>query len=157
MGRPKGSRDKKPLAQRFWEKVEKTSRCWNWTAAKNNKGYGKFWDHTENRLVLAHRFSWRAAGNLLTNADLVLHNCDNRVCVRPDHLRVGTHHDNMTDALSRDRGHGRSKLNPSKVRKIRELIAHGSLSLSEIGARFSITKAAVAHIKYGVTWAWLHN
>jgi HNH endonuclease len=122
-----------------------------WTGAINNKGYGIF-PHDRGRL--AHRFSYLfIIGDPGTKH--ILHSCDNPRCVRPSHLRLGSRSENMRDALLRDRGHGRSKLTPQKVRAIRAMCKPGVNDLAEIAAKFGVTKGAVGHIKYGVTWAWL--
>jgi hypothetical protein len=66
----------------FWAKVDKTDSCWSWTATRNNKGYGVFWDGDRN--VLAHRYSYELNVGTL-GAERVDHRCGNPGCVRPDH------------------------------------------------------------------------
>jgi hypothetical protein len=147
----KGIPNKKPFKERFWSRVRKTSGCWLWTGATNNHGYGIFHSPIGR---LAHRYSWFLhTGQAPVN--VILHSCDTPLCVRPQHLRLGSQSENMRDALMRNRGHGRSKLTPDKVNAIRAAIAAGNISLRNIGKDFGITKAAVAHIKYGITWSWL--
>lgn len=85
---------------RFWGKVDRTGRCWNWTASLDDKGYGMF--KLDGRMWKAPRVSW-----LFHNADpgklMVCHRCDNPRCVHPDHLFVGTQSDNMTDCAAKGR------------------------------------------------------
>lgn len=76
------------VEQRFWAKVDKTSGCWNWMAAVNAAGYGKY--VAEGRHVLAHRYSVELATGSLLGDRLIDHRCHNPRCVRPDHLRVAT-------------------------------------------------------------------
>lgn len=96
-----------PLAARFWRHVEKTGGCWNWTAARNRKGYGTFTMPGKMRHVptLAHRVSW-----FLTHGKwpepCALHRCDNPRCVRPDHLFEGTKADNNADMRAKGRASG---------------------------------------------------
>lgn len=153
MGRPKGALDKRPIEERFWAKVKKTPTCWLWTGARNNHHYGKFWDG--KRVGLAHRYSWSLAGKP-DPQQFLLHNCDTPLCVRPSHLRPGNYSDNMRDILLRGRGHGRSKLNPQKVRALRAMLRPGVNNLAAVAKKFGITESAVGHIKYGRTWTWLH-
>jgi hypothetical protein len=76
----------RPLAERFWEKVEKTETCWIWTAAKMPQGYGRI--GLKSRSYLAHVWSLRLAGIEVPKGMYVDHICRNRSCVRPDHLRI---------------------------------------------------------------------
>lgn len=87
---------------------------------------------------------------------MVLHSCDNRACVNPDHLFLGTHGDNMRDRNAKDRqakgeGHGRSKLDESLVRKIRALHASG-LGHKRIAKIIGVNASTVARALKGLTW-----
>ena len=104
--------DSEARQERSWEKVNKTGECWVWTGATKGGGYGNFTDYADGakRHVLAHRFSWELHnGPVPAEKPLVLHHCDNPPCVRPDHLFVGTHRDNITDAIEKGRFHGRKQ------------------------------------------------
>lgn len=101
-----------PLLARFWGKVDRDGPiqphtpwlgpCWQWTGQKNAGGYGTLWVNEFNSARPAHRISWAIRyGSMPTR--LVLHKCDNRLCVRPVHLFLGTHWDNMRDAVSKER------------------------------------------------------
>lgn len=90
------------LADRFWVKVEKSDRCWSWKSkVHRHTGYGVFTiNYRDHR---AHRVAWELTYGPIP-ADLwVLHHCDNTICVRPDHLFLGTHQDNMDDAKAKGR------------------------------------------------------
>ncbi|WP_284984258.1 HNH endonuclease signature motif containing protein [Arthrobacter sp. efr-133-TYG-118] len=80
-------------AERFWAKVEKTPGCWNWTASKNEHGYGRF--RTEGRVVKAHRAAYEIARGPIPPRLVVDHICHNPGCVNPDHLRLATHKQNQ--------------------------------------------------------------
>lgn len=85
---------------RFWQKVNKTDDCWLWTAALSQSGYGWFGPcviaNKYYKTVRANRYSWWLHfGDL--NGLWVLHKCHNRACVRPDHLYLGDHRQNMQD------------------------------------------------------------
>lgn len=98
-GRPRrfvhGHNGRRPVEERFWEKVDKTGECWVWTGAKTDQGYGSFWTGTD--VDLAHRVAWRLAGNPdVPELDHVkAKGCTSRLCVRLDHLEPVTHAENM--------------------------------------------------------------
>lgn len=92
-----------PVEKRFWSKVDKTSTpedCWPWTGSKDKLGYGSFtYESYDTRP--AHRVSYELTyGPVLPCID-ILHQCDNPPCVRPTHLKPGSHSDNMQDAWNR--------------------------------------------------------
>lgn len=94
----------KPLIPRFWEKVQKSDGCWVWTGAtmKSRGGYGAF-NVGEHRVKYAHRFSWEIHNGPIPDRMFICHHCDNPKCVRPDHLFLGDHWDNMADATFKGR------------------------------------------------------
>ena len=142
----------RPLAERFWEKVDKSGECWIWTDYVNPSGYGQFGK------VLAHRLSWELAnGRPLGPGKWALHHCDNRPCVRPEHLYEGTAKDNMRDASQRGRlwsprgeDHPSSKLTTSDVMEIRELA--GKATYRSVATQFGISQALVYAIWKRQRW-----
>lgn len=76
------------------------SPCLEWTASKNNKGYGQFGINNKN--YLAHRVAWLIEHREFPPLN-VLHRCDNPLCVRCDHLFSGTQADNMSDMARKGR------------------------------------------------------
>ena len=87
--------------QRFWDKVEKTDGCWVWTASKFADGYGKFKFDGKNRR--AHRMAWLLTNGEIPDGMVVMHSCDIRECVNPEHLSIGSAKDNSQDMVSKNR------------------------------------------------------
>lgn len=112
----------KPLKERFEDKILKLpmTDCHLWTAYTNPRGYGKISiDHSPQ---LAHRVSYQLYKGEIPSGMQVLHNCDNSYCVNPDHLRLGTHDENMRDHAIRGR---RFKVSNPQLFKIREELSAG--------------------------------
>jgi hypothetical protein len=86
----------------FWAKVRRTDGCWEWTGARLHSGYGKL--GRKGRTYVAHRFAWELVNGAIPDGLFACHRCDNRLCVRPDHLFLGTQKDNIADMLSKGRG-----------------------------------------------------
>lgn len=89
---------------RFWSHVDKRDQvsCWLWTlTGRTNGGYGKLNINKTNQR--AHRVSWFIHFGTIPNEDCILHTCDNRLCVNPNHLFIGTRGDNNTDRHQKGR------------------------------------------------------
>lgn len=91
----------RPFEERFWEKVNKTETCWEWTSVLNSIGYGRIW--RDRKFQLAHRVSWQLANGPIPWMFQINHTCDNRKCVRPEHLQMGTQSQNIKQAHARGR------------------------------------------------------
>lgn len=134
--------------ERFWSKVDKTRNCWEWTGPPSKSGYGRFcFDKT--KVMYAHRYSY-----LITYGDIgtsyVLHGCDNRRCVRPDHLFLGTCADNAIDAASK--GRLKKKLTEHSIKNIRERHAQNEASQRDLAREFGVTHRAIGLILKRRTW-----
>ena len=93
------------MDKRFLNKVNVTDECWEWTGAKNNKGYGKLSRSVDGkrRDLLAHRYSYELHHGPVPDDLVVCHRCDNRLCVRPDHLFIATQSENVKDSVKKGR------------------------------------------------------
>jgi HNH endonuclease len=94
----------------FWDNVRKTDNCWIWAGHIDSEGYGEC-SHGKS----AHRVAYKLATGQDPGESFVLHKCDTPACVRPDHLFLGTHLDNVRDMDAKGRrGDCRQKLNGSE-------------------------------------------
>lgn len=98
-----------PVAVRFWQNVQKTDTCWLWTGSVSGNGYGTI--YADGKREGAHRVAWMLANGAIPNGLLVRHKCDNPICVRADHLELGTGADNMRDMIERGRAPWNKKNN----------------------------------------------
>lgn len=136
----------KETRKRFWKKVQITPTCWLWKAATNGR-YGVF---TVNRIAKhPHRLVWQMVHGDIPKNLYVCHKCDNKLCVRPSHLFLGTAKDNSLDAALK--GRHKSKLKPQQVREIRALWQTG-VSAINIAARFGVNNRRVYGIIKGEDW-----
>lgn len=143
------------VIRRFWSHVRRGSRCWKWTASKYRNGYGQFVIRGEKRTP-AHRTAFRIACGKIPDGMCVLHHCDNRACVRPSHLFLGTKLDNARDAKRKHRTawgtrSGSAKLNRVKILRIRRLFSQGKTQC-ELARRFGVTQTCISKITRAANW-----
>lgn len=148
----------------FWSKVDKSGgpdACWEWTGSINQSGYGNLQIATPAG-QLAHRISFELAHGPFPVDLHVLHTCDNRRCVNPAHLYLGTEADNARDRVQRGRsnGHlragsrnGKSRLTLEQALEICRLYAETDLFQWEIAEQFGISQVQVDDIVSGISWS----
>jgi hypothetical protein len=140
MGRKKGDRK-----TQFWSKVDKGTNCWNWIGAIFPNGYGAFGNPTHG----AHRVAYELVHGPIPNGLCVLHKCDNRRCVNPNHLWLGTSRDNNRDAMVKGRHYpppSQAKLTESQVLKIRNLYDTGMYFQRELGKAFQVSQSNISRL-----------
>ena len=154
----RGHGGRRPLEERFWEKVDKRGpdECWPWLGATSRKGYGTIGvgskDDGSFRQMIATRVSWEIHNNPIPDGLLICHACDNPACVNPAHLWLGTHKDNMQDMFSKGRqGQRPRKLDAEIVTQIRALAADGVVR-QDLAARFSLDPGTVSKIVHRKIW-----
>lgn len=145
--------------ERFLACVEKTDTCWLWKTALVHDGYGRFMNY-DQKGERAHRASYRMFVGEIPKGMFVMHTCDVRNCVNPDHLRVGTHTDNMRDKKEKNRTYKAngttnhfSKLTDSDVLAIRKLAKNQTHQ--SIADQFNVSQPTVTDIVNRRTWKHL--
>jgi hypothetical protein len=153
--------------KRFWTAVDKNGplhptcgQCWIWSGVMHGGGYGIL--SVKGRNEFAHRYSWLIHCGKIPNSLWVLHRCDNRACVNPEHLFLGTAVDNIMDAVSKGRQAKGERvrtavLNEREVLEIRRLYRrysrkYGSIAL---GIRYKVSSRNIRDIVAGESWRHL--
>jgi len=140
-------------------KINQETGCWEWEGGKNKKGYGQFWTKGDDRKKwLAHRHSYELHRGPIPDGMMVCHSCDNRACINPNHLFIGTAADNTADMMSKGREkiprirgsvHGRAKLAEEDVLAIR---AASGISLQSLADQYNVTKQNIWFIRRRKGW-----
>lgn len=160
---------------RFFSHVDKgaDNGCWNWTGAVNgsikNPGYGVF--SIKHKLVGAHRFSYSLLVGDIPNGLFVCHSCDNRLCVNPTHLWVGTARENTQDCIAKGRfasgryrysrttgiSRGQSKLCSDDVNWIKLNYKKGFIRQKDIAKKYSVDQRTISRIVRGESYLFFEK
>lgn len=156
-------RSARPMAERFWEKVAlaEPDQCWRWLGAKVG-GYGSFMvrslGYSKRVTDRAHRVAWRLARGPIPPGMQILHKCDVRLCVNPEHLFLGTNADNVADRVRKGRSasqqgakNPRAVLTPLAVALIRATPGETRL-FAEL---FGVAPNVIRYARTGKTWRHL--
>lgn len=141
------------MEARFLKHVDKTDTCWNWKGAKTLLGYGRHRNHY--KIFLSHRTAYSLWIGEIPDGLVVRHKCDNRACVNPEHLEIGTQLDNIQDTIRRGRhakgeSSGNAKLTWNQVQEIREKLK--TKKNIQLAGEYGIGRCAISNIKLGKTW-----
>lgn len=148
--------------KRFWSKViiRAADECWEWQGPVSNCGYGNFSvggkRSPDYRQWAAHRYAYTITYGEVPQQLNVCHKCDNRRCVNPSHLFLGTDADNVRDKISKGRDargsrQGHSKITEADVSRIVEMYNSGKSEI-EIGRTVGLSQASVSRIVRRETW-----
>ncbi len=151
---------RRTLFHRFWKRVKKTNTCWLWTGSLNGDGYGTFSFY--GPIIAVHRVVWMLLKSEIPQGMNVLHTCDVRNCVNPNHLYLGTQKDNRRDADVRGRtnlpkgaSHPRAKLTDEQVLEIRRLYKPWYFTTYDLAKKFGVGRTAIISIVDGKSWKHL--
>lgn len=148
-------KNKTKILERFFSKVNKTKDCWFWNASTDTSGYGRFWDG--NKLTGAHQFSYNLNVGEIENNLVVMHTCDNKKCVNPNHLKCGTQKENLQDMYRKGRNrsietyfsgeeHCNAKLRNFEISKIKSLYSSGRYSQRSLAILFGVSKWCISGV-----------
>ncbi len=139
----------------FYARVYRRSDelCWNWQGHRTKHGYGRISG------LLAHRIAFYLASGFDPGDELVCHSCDNRRCVNPKHLFLGTNADNIADRDAKGRHValkgaevGTSKLTVEQVKQIRLEYALGGYTQTSLGVKYGVHHSCISFITTNKHW-----
>lgn len=140
------------------DRIDRSGDCWIWTGAKTGTGHGQF--HLNGKHYYAHRLALELTRGIGEGL-FACHNCpggDNPSCCRPSHLFIGTHRENMRDAVNKGRirhgsAHGNAKLSEVQVAEIRSALTSGVRG-ADLARRYNVSPQLIYDIRKGR--GWLH-
>ncbi len=145
-----GTTGRADLAERFWRRVDKSGdSCWEWTGYRRVDGYGEIGLGARGAGVgRTHRVAWELTHGAIPDGMFVCHKCDNRGCVRPDHLFLGTNADNVADMVAKGRSARgvalpQTRLTDEQVAALRADVLAGE-SQSSAARRYGVTQGYVS-------------
>lgn len=141
----------------FWTHVKKSRGCWEWLGCKFTGGYGRV-RVSRTSCMVAHRKAWILTNGPIPHGMLVCHKCDNPSCVRPSHLFLGTHADNIHDCMKKNRRvdhsgekHPMAILDNNSVLLIRAAHADGEIQ-THIAKKHGVSPQVINHVVKRKTW-----
>ena len=151
-----------PVKEKINRKIKKIDGCWIWQAGTCKDGYGQI--SYGSKTYRAHRLSYEAYIGKIPKGLIIMHSCDNPLCVNPKHLLLGTHQDNTDDKIKKGRqtilrgeSVSNSKLTEAQVLLIRARLAStrwGSihLTITTFAKSFSVSPGAISDVYYRKSW-----
>lgn len=140
--------------ERFSSKyvIDEETGCWNWKEYIDKDGYGIF-SGFNRKWMKAHRFSYEYFIGTLEKGLVICHNCQNRKCVNPQHLRQDTYKSNMIDMVNS--GNQRSqKLSVEEVIEIKNALKHYYKGqIKDLAHFYKVDITTISLIKKGKNWS----
>lgn len=137
--------------------INRKTSCWEWTGAKKAQGYGKINENGKQRN--AHRVFWEMFYGPIEDGLVCCHVCDNRKCVNPSHLFLGTQADNLRDMTAKGRRASRpgmatvtAKLSDADVLEIRRLADSGADNWSDVARKFGVSYGTISKVVTRRSW-----
>lgn len=143
-------------------KINRETLCWEWTKSKSSNGYGVIYARIDGKrkMVRMHRLAWEVYNGPIPKGKCVLHQCDVRHCVNPNHLFIGTREDNIRDMFEKGRHRAvrgnkvnTARLTAADVRKVITLKTMLGKDNQIIANMFGVTRGAISKIMNGRNWA----
>ena len=129
--------------------VDALDGCRVWTAGRAAKGYGGI--RFRRRMEKAHRAAYEIFVGPIPDGAHVLHTCDNRLCIKPSHLFLGTNQDNILDKCLKDRSG--KKLTVQKVAEMRREFFAGRTTQAALAKKFSVHQSNISRALRAKRWA----
>jgi hypothetical protein len=128
---------------------EPNSGCWLWCGTISGDGYGSLF--YAGRSHRAHRVAWAEEHGEDPGDGHVMHSCDTPLCVNPDHLKLGTHQENMADKARKARG-GRALLLEDQVHRVVAMRYRRKMTVQAIADNVGVSKRCVEDVLYGKSY-----
>jgi len=148
------------IKERFWANVDIADNCWNWTASRNQYGYGRMCittSYKKKKWLQAHRISYAIFYGPIPEGKIICHHCDNPACVRPDHLYCGTWANNTHDAVVRGNmnvgvKNGNSRFTEVDIIDIRNKYSTGKFTYRQIANEYNTYPMTICDIVRRKRW-----
>jgi hypothetical protein len=134
-----------------------SDKCWEWRGRKFSNGYGCLGISIKN--YLAHRVSYEIFYGNFPKELLVCHKCDNRLCVNPNHLFLGTYKENSKDCIDKNRKNSKkgedvwdSKLRNEDIINIRKLYQLDGHTAKDLSNKYGVDQSIIRKVANGIIW-----
>jgi hypothetical protein len=155
--------DRADIVAQLWSQVEFTPTCWVWRGYRQLNGYGNI-ERQRNHVrtvIGTHRLSFELAYGPIPEGMEVCHRCDVRRCVRPDHLFLGTHAENVADMWSKGRGvapprlvglrNHNARLGADQIAEIRRRWAAGGVKQRDLALEYGVGQSSIWRFVHGLS------